>query len=349
MGYERRDIIEFSSHNVDFTPHDVRWVPNSARFVVVGATAKSTGRLSVFKLDEGGMDLLRSSDHASSFKCCTFGGHTIPQREMFTGNANGDLESWDLESLVEPTVSVKAHDSMINAMDGCGGGTNGIGAPEIVTGSRDGTVKVWDRRQRAAVAIFRSCLEKSYECWSVAFGNSFDNSERCILAGYENGDIKMYDLKTGTVRSEVNVSNGVCSVEFDRKDTSMNKFVATCLESQFVIFDGRTYNASDGFASLTCYTKQKTTVWAIRHLPQDRDVMAILLGDGTVELHEYEYPARRSQITADGQTKGIIGKLHHVNSKHLSSQPINAWDWHTEKKGLAVCTGFDQYVRVVLV
>ena len=98
----------------------------------------------------------------------------------------------------------------------------------------------------------------------------------------------MYDLKTGTVRSEVNVSNGVCSVEFDRKDISMNKFVATCLESQFVIFDGRTYNASDGFASLTCYTKQKTTVWAIRHLPQDRDVMAILLGDGTVGLHEYE-------------------------------------------------------------
>ena len=86
---------------------------------------------------------------------------------MLTGNANGDLESWDLESLVEPTVSVKAHDSMINAMDGCGGGTNGLGAPEIVTGSRDGTVKVWDRRQRAAVAIFRSCLEKSYECWSV--------------------------------------------------------------------------------------------------------------------------------------------------------------------------------------
>ena len=93
-----------------------------------------------------------------------------------------------------------------------------------------------------------------------SFGNSFDNSERCILAGYENGDIKMYDLKTGTVRSEINVSNGVCSVEFDRKDISMNKFVATCLESQFVIFDGRTYNASDGFASLTCYTKQKTTV-----------------------------------------------------------------------------------------
>lgn len=34
--------------------------------------------------------------------------------------------------------SVKAHDAIVNVMDGCGGVNIGYGAPEIVTASRDG-------------------------------------------------------------------------------------------------------------------------------------------------------------------------------------------------------------------
>ncbi len=29
----------------------------------------------------------------------------------------------------------------------------------------------------------------------MAFGNSYNDEERCVLAGYDNGDIKMFDLK----------------------------------------------------------------------------------------------------------------------------------------------------------
>ena len=35
--------------------------------------------------------------------------------------------------------TVKAHDEIINCMDACGGVGGGGGAPEILTGSRDGT------------------------------------------------------------------------------------------------------------------------------------------------------------------------------------------------------------------
>ena len=38
------------------------------------------------------------------------------------------------------------------------------------------------------------------DCWAVALGNSFDDEERCLLAGYDNGDVKMFDLRTNTVR-----------------------------------------------------------------------------------------------------------------------------------------------------
>lgn len=42
------------------------------------------------------------------------------------------------------------------------------------------------------------------------------------------------------VRWEANVKNGVCAVQFDRKDIEMNKFGVGCLEAQFHVFDART-------------------------------------------------------------------------------------------------------------
>ena len=45
----------------------------------------------------------------------------------------------------------------------------------------------------------------------VAAGNSFSDSERCVCAGYDNGDIKLFDLRTMTLRWETNAKNGVSS------------------------------------------------------------------------------------------------------------------------------------------
>jgi hypothetical protein len=87
------------------------------------------------------------------------------------------------------------------------------------------------------------------DCWCVAFGNSYNDQERVVVAGYDNGDVKMYDLRTNLVRWETNVRNGVCSIEFDRKDIEMNKMVLTTLESQFRVFDLRTYHPKTGHAT----------------------------------------------------------------------------------------------------
>ena len=58
-----------------------------------------------------------------------------------------------------------------------------------------------------------------------------------------------------------------------------------------------------------------------------------------MELYKYEYPGNRMKEP---------GILKRIVAKALAPQPINAWDWHQEKRGLAVCTGFDQAIRVVL-
>jgi hypothetical protein len=103
----------------------------------------------------------------------------------------------------------KAHASIVNCVDGCGGLGVGGGAPELVTGGRDGAVRLWDPRLAEPVISLEPAEgETARECWAVAFGNSFSDDERCVAAGYDNGDVKLFDLRTQTMRWETNVGNG---------------------------------------------------------------------------------------------------------------------------------------------
>ena len=56
----------------------------------------------------------------------------------------------------------------------CGGLNIGGGAPELVTGSRDGTVRVWDPRQKDAVLSLEPVDgEIPADCWTVRIAESF--------------------------------------------------------------------------------------------------------------------------------------------------------------------------------
>ena len=107
--------------------------------------------------------------------------------------------------------SVKAHNEIINSIDGIGGLGIGEGAPEIATASRDGAVKVWDPRQKEVpVAIIEPADgETRRDAWTTCFGNAYNSHERVICSGYDNGDIKLFDLRNMSLRWETNVKNGV--------------------------------------------------------------------------------------------------------------------------------------------
>lgn len=194
-----------------------------------------------------------------------------------------------------------AHNDIINCMDAFGGVVN-CGAPEIVTGSRDGSVKVWDVRQKQVpVANISPAAEAEggtgcRDCWAVAFGNSYNNEERVVAAGYDNGDLKMYDLRQMKILFETNLKNGICGVEFDRKDIKMNTLSAVTLEGGLHVFDTRTFHKGRGFACHSeveagkavgtngVITGQKSTIWAVKHLPQNRDIFITCSGSGSVRL-----------------------------------------------------------------
>ena len=162
------------------------------------------------------------------------------------------MNVYNLEDPSIPIYNVNAHKEIINVIDGIAGESVGCGAPELVTGSRDGSVKVWDQRQKdRPVAVMEPAEgESKRDCWAVCFGNSHNNEERSVAAGYDNGDLKMFDLRAMALRWESNLKNGICCIEFDRRDILMNKLVATTLESKFYLFDLRTQHPKKGFSYL---------------------------------------------------------------------------------------------------
>ncbi|CAE7941274.1 Wdr92, partial [Symbiodinium sp. KB8] len=110
------------------------------------------------------------AEKKEGFKCGTFAASSLEDRHLATGNFGGELQIWDLEKTESPIYSVKAHKSLINQIDGCGGLGIGNGAPEIATCGRDGCVKIWDPRvKEPVVSLEPSKEDASRDCWTVAF------------------------------------------------------------------------------------------------------------------------------------------------------------------------------------
>ncbi|KAL2919813.1 hypothetical protein HK105_200730 [Polyrhizophydium stewartii] len=345
---DKCQIMTHSTRSLPYTAYDVRWVPSSPRFVVLGQLPRGAGILEVCQLSNGSIVNLQSTEKPHAFKCSTFGASSLTTRHLATGDFGGRLCMWDLERIEMPVFSTVAHDQIISCIDGCGGTGVQTGPPELATGSRDGAVKIWDVRQRdkPVAKIAPGEGEPAVDTWAVSFGNSFNDEERCVCAGYENGDVKLFDLRAMKLLWETNLKNGVCSAEFDRKDIKMNKLVVAGLESKVHVFDMRTQHPKEGFASVTEKAADTTTVWTVRHLPQNRDVFLTTGGSGSVNLYRYKYPSKRSVKAKDDAEKGVPGTIELVQNAHVAEQPVGAFDWSPDKMGLFVFAAFDQAVRV---
>lgn len=341
-------VIEHVKEQLSFTPFESRWVPQSSRFVILGQNPRATGAIRVCQLKDGKSEKLTEVEKPKGFKCATFGASAIESRHLATGDYEGGVAMWDLEDLRKPIWSVRGHDKIVNAMDGSGGLGIGNGAPEIVTGSRDGSVRVWDPRQEDPVVSLEPVEgETPADCWTVAFGNSYNDSERCIAAGYDNGDIKMFDLRTMTIRWDTNVRNGVCHLAFDRRDIRMNKLGVSTLESNMIVYDLRTYHPEEGFAGRK-EKVTKATLWGCHFLPQNREVFASCGGNGSISLFKYSYPEERSIKDKNNIDRGVAGNFELLNQKELSTQPVISFDWHMNKTGLCVFACLDQTARVAI-
>ena len=349
-------MIEHLRKSVCFTPHDTKWIPHSAKFVSCGISPGGKGVLTVNELsrDELKTTLECNDLLPHGIKCATFGASRIGDRKVAIGDYSGRLSMFDLEkcSVAKgkeyPTqvFSAQAHTGLINCIDGIGGTSVGNGAPELVTGGRDGIARVWDPRVDYPVVSFEpDSGSANRDCWTVAFGNSNNDQERCIVAGYDNGDVKLLDLRTNSIRWEYNCSNGVTCAEFDRKEIEMNKLVVTTLESTFQCYDMRTQHPKDGFSSLK-EAAHRSTIWLGRHLPQNREIFMTGGGNGGFNLYKYHYPINRvRKHPEDGRPVGKMGEVELLNSRVISTQPVTSFDWSPDRAGLCCLSCLDQILR----
>ncbi|KAI7839135.1 hypothetical protein COHA_007138 [Chlorella ohadii] len=351
-------IVELVHRSLTQTIYDVRWLPGTAKFLALGCYARGTGTLQLYELDGAALELAAETEQPASLKCaCVLGGGgetgSAHQQLIALGNFDGQLQLVDAERLgssSEPLWRVQTHAGVVNGLDAF----NGQGAPLIATAGKDGGVRVWDPRapDAPAAAFLPAAGGPAPDAWCVAIGNAHSAEERCILAGYANGDIKMFDLRGGgaAVRWETNVGKGVCGVQFDRRDIAMNKFVATCLESRLCLYDARTQHPTRGFAGRVDKVGRDATLWVPRHLPQNRDVFMVTGGDGSLLLHRYRYPDQRViEDKRTGEKEGVVGSAELLCDRDLSCQPVAAFDWSPDKAGVFVAAAFDQTVRVGMV
>lgn len=359
-------VLELAKVSIGHSVFCTLWLPASPRFITLGSRPNATGSLQVHEVQGRDTECNCDITLTSACRSAALASPSLEDKHVAIGAFDGSLSLHDVQAVRSQsrgeTWGVTAHSGIVNAVDACVGTAAGTGSPEVVTGGRDGAVRVWDLRQKGApVATFVGSAEVNggkstdpnatgvRDCWSVAFGNSVSSEERVVAAGYDNGDIKLFDLRKGTVKHSINVHNGVCDLQFDRKDIAMNKLVGSCLESMVHVFDLRTLHPSKGYAQLEEQAPGNGTAWCARHLPQNRELMAVLAGSGDVYLYRYHYPDQRRVTDSEGKAVGVPGTLEKLTGKHIAEQPIGSLDWSPDKLGLAVCAAYDQAVRVLAV
>lgn len=267
-------IATYINYPTDFHIFDTKWLPSfPTKFVTVGATSKSSssGFIQIIQLNNDRLDVVKTIEKKSAFRCATFDA-TVRNTSLSLGNFHGKLQIFDVEKLDFPIYDVKAHDGIVNCLDGIGGG-NGA---EIVTGGQDGTIKVWDPRQGAAVVCISAVKKEdggsgSKDCWTVSFADGSSQNDRIIGAGFDNGDIKVIDLRILKERWSYNVGSGVCKLSCDKKNTKTKRLVAGTVDGGVHLF-----NANQFEKKIADHVRaaESSSIWSINYLPQKDNIFA---------------------------------------------------------------------------
>jgi len=334
---------------VDYCPFDVKWIPKSCRLAAMGNRHDGTGILALYEMEKGKLKNIETVGMPSEIKCGTFRCSSTEDRSLAFGDFSGSLHIIDVSRPSSPIYTTKAHKGVVNSIDAAGTIDGCPGPSEIVTGGRDGCVRVFDPRQQEAVA--EVCPETGSirpDCWAVAMGGCTSPTQRYVVAGFDNGDIILLDLRTQKVSWRTNLKHGVCGLEFDRMSIHMNKLVATTLGGKMVVFDMRTFYSKGGYAFTSCDV-HKSTVWCVKHLPQNRDVWASSGGNGSVNIYKYKYPSNRFKMNSEGEKEGVAGEVKTLNEIYGSGMPVCGMDWNRDKPGVCALASLDKSIRVMLV
>lgn len=77
--------------SLNYSIFDVKWIPYSAKFVVIGTKTNGKGILQFYELDSPNVELIKEITIENALKCCSFGTSSAGDRQLTTGDFNGNL------------------------------------------------------------------------------------------------------------------------------------------------------------------------------------------------------------------------------------------------------------------
>jgi hypothetical protein len=160
------------------------------------ATGSFNGRLQVWDLERGaaGAPVFDAQAHASIVNAADgFGGRAAGYGppEIATAGRDGAVRVWDVRQADAPVAAFEPADG---GSARCAEGAEGW----AVAGPQRGDAVSHSPRPLSPI-LQPPPPRRHRDCWAVAIGNSFNDEERCVLAGYDNGDVKLFDLRTNKV------------------------------------------------------------------------------------------------------------------------------------------------------
>ena len=243
-------------------------------------------------------------------RCATFNSSPLEERQLVTGDFSGGLAVWDVDDLEDPIEEMTgAHSDLIHCVTGSAG--------LLVSGGREGMVKVWDRRDLRRSVLSMEGEGGRPEVWTVEAGPDCDS----LCAGYSNGDVRIFDCKAGRVRWQSSLSKGVTCLNL----LSGDRLLAGSLGGSVVLWNTTSHQRTE--------TKlEGSTVWSAVASPHDESLVVSTLGSGALHLLSV--------------TSGDVSQL---TSHQSSDKPITTWAWSRDKPGLGLATGFDQNIYIYIV
>ncbi|KAF9109938.1 hypothetical protein BGX27_006974 [Mortierella sp. AM989] len=362
-------VSQVTAKRIPFTAFQALWIPGTTRICSLGSNDGGFGVIQVYavssispsasspsspearsrrssSLQHPRLILHSETEKKVQFKTGTFraSARSSSSPHLLAGDFEGRVGLWDLSRTEVPLSTFKAHEDVVNCMDGAGSQT---GRPEFVTGSRDGTVKLWDLRKNNKAAgetspisnMSRMKGQARNDVWCVALGGSGpDTDDLMVVAGYDNGDVRVMDVRMGKAVFEANVENGVCAVEFDKRQGKAGSLVATTLEGVLHSFDFISGQSTIGGKVMedvvAVQSGDESTLWQVRHIPQKPDILAVTDGGGNIHMYQH------------GDEKKSIASL---GSHKMATQGILSLEFNEDLEGLFVSCDLDNTLRVGMV
>ena len=290
---DRPHILPLYTETVTHTVFDLLWIPRSCRLVELGQEPRGTGALNVWKMEEDKLSLVTSHSKASGFRCGSAGLTVLPHRRLTTGDFDGRVMVWDIESFEKPLWVQKGH-SVVNTIDSGRGGL-------IISGGREGKVNVWDVRMDKPAIVYEGEVSgdqgadqsvnntlKVPECWGTSILPR--DSTAHIACGWESGDVKVWDIRGSEPLYQTRLQNGVCSVTLD--DGNING-----LEVLYIgTLEGHVYAVDISHPEYDIMEKTrmahcnpcKSSIWKVSPYPRNHTVLAVPSGDGSVRLLKHK-------------------------------------------------------------